>query len=170
MDGFLPGSECQDCKGKCCREHGCVLAPADFFKDGTGPEKENIVKKLKNGDLYAIDRTGYEGGLLYYIRMRHKCYTFIGIDAIGECVMLGDNGCGFSFEERPLGGKALQSSPDFHCTQTYTLDKMAADWEPYSEVLSEIFNEYEELFYSDGTFDECDERYFEWLRNKKGDK
>lgn len=29
--GFLPGTECKECKGRCCKEHGCVLSPEDMI-------------------------------------------------------------------------------------------------------------------------------------------
>ena len=29
-DGYRPGEECSHCKGRCCREKGCSLAPSDL--------------------------------------------------------------------------------------------------------------------------------------------
>lgn len=29
-DGYRPGEECSHCKGRCCREKGCCLAPSDL--------------------------------------------------------------------------------------------------------------------------------------------
>ena len=98
--------------------------------------------------------------------MRHKCYTFIGIDAMGECISLSDNGCMLSYEERPTGGRMLKSSPTLSCEQTYTGEMMKKDWEPYQDILKEIWTKYEAIFKEDGTFDKCDDAYFEYIRNK----
>lgn len=165
--GFPPGTECSLCKGKCCREHGCALAPEDLLLAGRLDSKEKLLTYLQKEDnLLAIDRNGTANGFLYYIRMRHKCYTFIGVDALGECAALTKEGCSLSYEERPKGGRMLKSSPDFCCSQEYSLQEMEEDWAPYQGLLSEIFQEYEDKFSKDGTFDACDEAYFSWLRTR----
>ena len=177
MDGFQPGEECIICQGKCCREHGCVLAPCDLFRAlrgagipcRMGDEEGQITRETllaflqREENLFAIDRM--HGGL-YFLRMRHKCYNFIGVDAMGECVALTEKGCSLAYEERPKGGRYLKSSPDFHCAQQYTAEMMAEDWAPFQELLQSIWEEYEPKFEADGTFDRCDEEYFRWMRSK----
>lgn len=184
MEGYAPGAECAECKGKCCRENGCCLSPEDLFRalNQKNPQlkfqrmlqrelKEHLLILLKDDDgYYAIDRAGSVDGMFYYLRMRHKCYTFVGIDAMGECVALTDTGCLFSEEDRPKGGRFLKSSPDRQCRQLYTVEDMQKDWAPYQKILSEIYLEYEAIFHADGTFDRCDEAYFAWLREKVNKK
>jgi hypothetical protein len=123
---------------------------------------------LKEDDgFYAIDRAVGTKGPFYYLRMRHKCYTFVGIDAMGQCVALTETGCLFSEEDRPKGGRFLKSSPDRRCKQLYTVEDMQKDWEPYQEILSEIYLEYEAIFKEDGTFDRCDRAYFAWMKEQR---
>lgn len=181
MEGYVPGAECTECKGKCCREKGCCLSPEDLFRALSKKNqelnfrrmlqkelKEHLMNLLKEEDgLYAIDRTVAADGPFYYLRMRHKCYTFIGVDAIGECVALTDTGCMLSYQERPKGGRFLKSSPDRRCQQMYTMADMYKDWAPFSKMLSEIYEEYEALFRENGTFDNCDRAYFAWMKAQR---
>lgn len=180
MEGYLPGAECAECKGRCCRENGCCLSPEDLFRALSVENKEidfsklpqdkikepllNLLKKKK---LYAIDRAVSAKGPFYYLRMRHKCYTFVGVDAMGECVALTEEGCLFSMEDRPKGGRYLKSSLQGQCKQMYTAEEMYTDWEAYQKILSEIYLEYEARFKEDGTFEKCDSAYFDFLRRKR---
>lgn len=182
MDGFMPGEECRQCRGRCCRERGCSLSPEDLhraFARETGSEKHwseeeglcqavlFLLQKETGNELYAIDYFNMAGAPVFYLRMRHKCHTFIGVDAIGECVALAEDGCTLDAERRPRGGRYLKSSPDGHCVQNYTREMMAKDWEPYQKILSLIWKEYEARFRQDGTFDRCEEAYFEWMRRQR---
>lgn len=177
MEGYRPGDECAKCGGRCCKEHGCSLAPSDLLRAlgvssgdscktfGTDVSRDALLNLLQGEDgLYAIDRVSGPKGAFFFMRMRHKCYTFVGVDAMGECIALTETGCRLSFEERPQGGRCLKSAPDYHCRQEYDIERMLADWEPYQELLQAIYTEYERIFTEDGTFDRCDEAYFARLR------
>lgn len=183
MDGYMPGEECKNCRGRCCREHGCSLSPEDMeqalIKEGFTTsvlklEEEELHKGILGllqkdcgKELYAIDRFGTVGGLVFFLRMRHKCHTFIGIDAVGECIALTPEGCSLNAEQRPRGGRFLESSPDGHCKQHYTQEMMERDWGPYQKVLSAIWEKYEPLFQNDGTFDRCEEHWFAFMRSER---
>ena len=167
MEGFLPGEECGICRGRCCKEHGCSLSPEDLIKllGGVRPNVSNVEELLTSKDgLYAIDTFGGAVGQVYFIRMRHKCYTFIGIDAMGECIALTEKGCSLSYEERPTGGRCLKSSPAFACVQQYDGAAMESDWLPYQDILKSIWNKYYDKFEAEGIFDACDEEYFKWQK------
>lgn len=224
---YPPGEECAQCGGRCCKEHGCVLAPEDLLRalarrarqgnaqaaaqqenvqaavpqadgqatvqaDGQAAiqaamQQENVqatqqgnaqttiqvdeaavtalLTDEKNG-MYAIEYVSTPQGACFYLRMRHKCYTFIGVDAMGECAALGSHGCLLPMEERPKGGRMLKSSPDRRCVQHYTVGQMCADWQPYQELLRSIYREWHARMTEDGTFDRCDEAYFAWQAGK----
>ena len=180
MEGFKPGEECTACQGKCCKETGCCLSPEDLQKTlksrNIGKEESlydqilSLLKEEQIQPLYAIDHFGTPKGPLYYLRMRHKCYTFIGIDAMGECTALTKEGCSLSQEQRPKGGRFLKSAPDRHCVQHYTREMMCEDWAPYQEILESIYKEYEVRFKEDGTFERCDADYFRWMREQREGK
>lgn len=200
MDGYKPGAECAECKGRCCREKGCSLSPADMsgaLRKFTEPDtalkqcaevvapsmeapsmeqssaelpslREQFLALLTAPDsLYAIDCFQEKTGTFYYLRMRHKCYTFIGVDAIGECIALTKDGCSLAESERPKGGRFLESVPNRQCIQHYTREEMLTDWAPFQEALASIWQEYYEQFIADGTFDKCDDAYFAWMRAQR---
>lgn len=126
-----------------------------------------LLQKETGNELYAIDYFNLSGVPVFYLRMRHKCHTFIGVDAMGECIALAEDGCMLDIGRRPKGGRFLKSSPDGHCVQNYTKEMMEKEWKPYQKVLSMIWKEYEDRFRGDGTFERCEEAYFAWMRSQR---
>ena len=173
MEGYEPGAECAACKGKCCKDKGCSLSPEDLLqalKDGHPDQqlREQILTLLTDPQgLYAIDYFSRPEGACFYLRMRHKCYTFIGVDAMGECIALTERGCSLPPERRPKGGRYLESRADRACIQHYDRDEMCRDWEPYQEALGSIWKEYYPKMKEDGTFDRCDDAYFAWMKAQR---
>lgn len=130
--------------------------------------EEKLLSFLQEeGNYYTIDCFYAPTGPLYYLRMRHKNYTFIGVDAIGECIALTKEGCSLSMEKRPKGGRFLESKPDGHCIQHYSKEQMTEDWLPYQKILKSIWDEYYNRFMEDGTFDRCDEANFAWMKAQR---
>ena len=173
MDGYRAGEECARCGGRCCRERGCSLSSEDMLRAlslGADEKKDRIkealLRELSEKNLYAIDSFHDSGRDFYYLRARHKCYTFIGVEAMGECAALTESGCALPEEERPKGGRFLESKPDGGCVQHYTKEEMLRDWDPYQPVLKEIWDAFYPVFLADGTFDACDEAYFAWMRER----
>ena len=165
MQTYTPGDECAICKGKCCKERGCALSPIDLEKRLQNITKESLLEYLQSSDCkFAIDMTQTREGTFYYLRMRTKCYTFIGLEGFGECICLSDEGCILSFDDRPVGGKCLKSSPDFHCKQEYTAQDMQNEWLKYQNILNEIWNEYADILEHDGTMEKCDKEYYEYMK------
>ncbi|MGN0376222.1 MAG: hypothetical protein ACI4ED_01170 [Suilimivivens sp.] len=181
MEGYAPGRECMSCKGKCCKEKGCSLSPEDMMKSlkrrNAGKETENLTDEslyreilamlTDEKGMYAIDYFSLKEGPFFYLRMKHKCYTFIGIDAIGECIALTENGCIFSGEDRPKGGRFLESNENMQCIQHYTREMMWEEWKPYQGIFSSLWKEYKEKFENDGTFERCDNEYFLWMKSQR---
>lgn len=164
---YPPLPVCAECKGLCCASLGCSLAPEDLHRAlGTDTcDRESVLALLQNSD-FAIDSFGYQGKRFYFLRMKHKCFTFIGVDAMGECIALTETGCRLSYEERPKGGRYLEAKPDRQCVQHYTKEDMITDWIPYQTILASIWDEYYLKFQSDGTFDTCEENYMNYQRAK----
>lgn len=176
MNGYKPGAECAECKGRCCKDKGCSLSPADLetaLKNRNGQKNtdslyEQILTLLKDPQgMYAIDYFSRPEGTCFYLRMRHKCYTFIGVDAMGECIALTKDGCSLSEALRPKGGRYLESRPDRACIQHYGREDMCLDWAPYQEALGSIWKEYYPKMKADGTFDRCDDAYFAWMKKQR---
>ncbi len=189
MEGYEPGQECSVCRGKCCRDKGCSLSPEDMNREllrkpeegadaaiiqsaneiGFSKLREELLALLTDSErgLYTIDYFSEPEGPCFYLRMRHKCYTFIGADAMGECVALTEKGCILSEDRRPKGGRFLESKASGQCVQHYTRAMMCEEWKPYQEVLGSIWNEYYPKMKQDGTFDRCDDAYFAWMKAQR---
>lgn len=168
--GFRPGEECSICQGRCCKERGCSLSPEDLTAEErqTLLDVESTVQFLKRDDnLYAVDVTYGAEGRLYYLRMRTKCYTFVGVEGFGECCALTENGCSLDYSRRPKGGRCLKSSPDFHCRQEYMPEEMEKDWQQYQSVLSTVYDKYSVILEEDGTIEECEKAYRQFYFDKK---
>ena len=148
---------------------GCSLEPEDMIRAMESREmtRENAEFLLQNGQ-FAIDSFHLGGQAFYYLRMKHKCFTFIGVDAMGECIALTDSGCSLAFKDRPKGGRMLEGREGGGCVQHYTQEMMIADWEPYQAMLESIWTDWHDKFERDGVFDKCEEEYMQYqMRSRK---
>lgn len=182
--GYESTELCAACGGACCKANGCSLAPEDMLREleiwraGMEPGREEDTENPGTVDMgkleawllesdCAVDSFTGQEGLCYYIRMRHKCFTFIGVDAMGECVALTDRGCSLPYERRPKGGRCLEGRQDRHCRQHYTQVQMEADWRPYQRQLREIWDRWHDRLKEEGVFDRCEEDYMRFQRVKR---
>ena len=191
-NGYESAEVCRVCGGACCKANGCSLAPEDMLRelaewkakqeDGgeTRKGRDAVLEKQQSGlpqrtwlerwlqaSQCAIDSFTGQSGPCYYIRMRHKCFTFIGVDAMGECIALTDRGCSLSYERRPRGGRYLEGRQDRRCLQHYTREQMETDWSPYQQLLSEIWDRWHDRLEREGVFDRCEEEYMRWQRERR---
>ena len=165
---YPPLSVCSECKGQCCKSLGCSLSPEDLLKTmGSKTYSLNLILEILQNNHFAIDSFSHLGKPFYFLRMQHKCFTFIGVDAMGECIALSDRGCLLTYNDRPKGGKYLEAREDRQCLQHYTREEMISDWLPYQPVLSSIWDEYYHRFTEDGTFDACEEAYMKYQMSKR---
>ena len=162
-DGYRNSAPCVRCQGRCCRTMGCSLSPEDMIRalQDRPATRESVEELLQEGN-FAIDSFQSGGHAFYYLRMQHKCFTFIGVDAMGECSMLTENGCSLAFEDRPKGGRMLEARENGDCVQHYTQEMMIADWSPYQEILDHIWKEWHDRLERDGVFDRCEEEYMQF--------
>ena len=126
---------CKKCKGLCCKQMGCHYSPKDF-KDLSF---EGLKKEIEKGKI-SIDwwETGDVFNPEYYLRARNKNGRIIDPSYGGECINLTEKGCSLSFEERPLGGKALKPDIFGYCRSYYTKEDCKNEWKPYKEVLKKL--------------------------------
>ena len=189
--GYESAEICKACGGACCKANGCSLAPEDMIRElaawqagreiSKAPDEGKSAGQAEEADLRfleewlqesdcAIDSFTGEAGLCYYIRMRHKCFTFIGVDAMGECIALTGQGCSLPYDRRPRGGRYLEGRQDRHCQQHYTREQMEEDWRPYQQQLGEIWDNWHDRLEQQGVFDRCEEAYMRYqmeMRRKR---
>lgn len=139
---FLPTSKCAECKGKCCKSMGCHFSPSDF-KEITF---EHLDYRIDCGYI-SID--WWEGDIddneihtrIPFLRMRNKNSPVVNPSWGGECILLTDSGCPLSFEDRPLGARALQPRED-DCKTFYSKQDCVRDWRPFVSILEKLIVEY----------------------------
>ena len=150
---------CRICGGKCCKQGGCPFSPRDFLEISFLKLRDEIAKGyisiayFPKGEKYCNPfKTG-----VFFLRMRNKGAPIVDIydESHGECILLTETGCPFSFENRPFGGKALlprmHAEPDgegymFFCGQEYSTKDICFEWLPFKRILHELA-----LYFADGT-------------------
>ena len=136
IEVFKASEVCSECKGCCCRRMGCHYSPHDF-KDLS---YEGLKAEIEKGRI-SIDWWEGMRHREYYLRARHVGEPIVYGSWGGRCVNLTDNGCSLSWEERPLGGKALKPAADPKtepCETSYSKEDCKNEWKPYSEILSRL--------------------------------
>lgn len=134
--------ECSKCKGKCCKNMGCHFSPSDFSEISF----EFLKAEIEKGCI-SIDWWEGDCGPEYFLRMRHKSAPIVDPSWGGECILLTDTGCPLPFERRPLGGRALKprDNENCNCTTTgYSKEDCKNEWKPYSSILSELIDCFED--------------------------
>ena len=146
---YPPTEICAVCGGYCCKHMGCHYSPTDF----SDLSFEALKSQIEKGGI-SIDWWVSGGTREYYLRARHVGEPVVKGSWGGRCVNLTDTGCSLSWEERPLGGKALkpQSKVGEGCHGYYSKEQCKDDWKPYAQVLHELVEHFGEE--ETGTFAE----------------
>lgn len=162
-------SQCAKCGGRCCKSMPCEIFPQDVFGDKE-PSFELLKEWIEKHPLYCIDWwDGDVRGLdwcdddyldrCYYIHPKTKGEKDRGLFIAswgGECIFLTDTGCSLSWEDRPLGGKALTPGPlvekmeflngkpiimptRYACTSSYSKKEACIAWLPYHEWFEKLY-------------------------------
>ncbi len=129
---YQPKPCCAVCKGSCCRRMACHYSPRDF-KDLSF---ESLKKEIEKGRI-SIDWWEAEEPE-YYLRARHVNASIVDPSFGGICINLTEDGCSLSFEDRPLGGKAVKPDPMMRCQNSYTKEMCKEEWKPYSQTLKRL--------------------------------
>lgn len=134
---YRPTKLCEACKGKCCRFMACHYSPSDFADLSYDGLKHEIAKGRISIDWWEADPPEY------YLRARNVGEPIVCGSWGGVCVNLTDTGCSLTWEERPLGGKALKPDRQL-CTSSYTKEECKEEWKAYADVLRQLVRYFEE--------------------------
>ena len=134
---YQPSADCKKCGGECCKTMGCHYSPRDF-KSLTF---EALKFEISKGRI-SIDWWEDPSGPQYYLRARNIGEPIVCGSWGGVCVNLTPTGCALSWEERPLGGRALK--PTYYrrkCIGSYSKEDCKNEWQEYAGLL-ELLVEY----------------------------
>lgn len=104
---------CRECGGMCCKKSGCDYSALDFKNCSYNTLYNELLKGDKSIVSYMKFKVDSNGNYTYepllYLRARNNGRDIVDLVSIKTgCSLLGENGCKFSYEERPSGGKNLK--------------------------------------------------------------
>lgn len=134
---------CSNCGGKCCKKSGCDYTVDDFDNLSFNYLYEllqegniSIVSTLKI-TITANDKEWITPFL--YLRSRNINRPIVDLLSLKTtCSQLLENGCRYTYQERPSGGKNLIPSPNYDCRHNINQRELLKEWERYQKVLSRL--------------------------------
>lgn len=135
---------CSKCGGKCCKSMGCHYSPTDFTNITFETLKQSIDKGYISIDWWEGDVFDNDRERTYFLRIRNKKANIVDPSWGGECVLLTEQGCSLSFNERPMGGRALTPGTIYDsCINPYSKEDCCQEWYPYQDILERLVYEYQ---------------------------
>lgn len=136
---------CRECGGMCCKKSGCDYSANDF----KNCSYDNLVKELSKGDKSIVCYMRFKedslGNLIYdpflYLRARNNNRDIVDLVSMKSgCASLLENGCSFSYEQRPEGGRNLKPvrPSDGDCRPLINPFDIVKTWKPYQKTLKRI--------------------------------
>ena len=134
---------CKKCGGLCCKKSGCDYLPRDF----SDLSFNELYQKLEEGNISIVAMLRFErlsnGKLVVnpflYLRARNKNREIIDLFSMKTtCSMLQENGCTYSYKDRPSMGKNLVPNSNHKCYPLENPIQLIEDWSSYQKVLSKI--------------------------------
>ena len=133
---------CRECGGFCCKKSVCDYSPKDF--DDLSINK--LHEKLLEGNISIISYLEFKrsgNGKLYaepflYLRARNVDRDVVDLVSYKKrCSMLKEDGCSYSFEERPFGGRNLIPGKS-RCIPEIDPYDIVMEWGRYQKVLHRL--------------------------------
>ena len=133
---------CRECGGFCCKKSGCDYSPRDF----SDLSINKLHEKLLEGNISIISYLEFKrsgNGKLYaepflYLRARNTDRDVVDLVSYKKrCSMLREDGCSYSFEERPFGGRNLIPGKT-RCVPEVDPYDIVMEWGRYQKVLHRL--------------------------------
>lgn len=138
---------CRKCGGYCCKKSGCDYGVDDF----SDLSYKGLLKVLAQGNISIVACLQFS-----YVNNKMCCSPFLYLRARNEkrdvvdllsvktrCSMLKDDGCSYSYEERPRGGRNLIPAEKKElCLPKDSPLEIIREWGNYQKVLSRIVKNY----------------------------
>ena len=132
---------CRKCGGNCCQKSGCDYVPEDF------PEisLNYLLSKLEEGYISIVSAQDFKtlpnGQIVntpfLYLRARNKNRPIVDLLSLKTmCASLTENGCIFTYEKRPTGGKNLTPDENGNCYPKENPVELIKRWERYQKILA----------------------------------
>jgi len=144
---------CAECGGECCKRCGCHFSPDDFEEISFDFLKKEIEKGYITITFFSAENLHRDIGA-YILRVRNQ-NTPIVYSGTKEspCILLTENGCKLSYEDRPSGGKLLIPEKKLKfifnkeqriCPSRYSTRDCCYEWLPHKEILEQLSDYFED--------------------------
>lgn len=138
---------CSKCKGRCCKNCGCFYSPRDFKEISYRYLKREIQKGYISIDLVKKTKKSRDVPRdTLVLRVRNVDSPIVDTDQDHRprsCSRLTDEGCTFSYEDRPTGGKKLIPILNVEgylmCYPSYSYVECAQEWSHYQWTLRRLY-------------------------------
>lgn len=131
---------CSSCKGMCCNRMGCAFSTDDFKEISFEFLKSEIEKGFISIDWWEGDidnQNKYDR--VYFLRMRNKNSHIVDPSWGGKgCILLTENGCPLSLENRPKEARLLEPKENRNCISHYPKEEYVRDWRKFYDILSAL--------------------------------
>lgn len=134
---------CASCGGKCCKKSGCDYTPSDF----SDLSFNALYELLQQGNISIVSSLEFlltpDGKYwvtpLLHLRARNINRPIVDLISMKtSCSQLLENGCKYSYEERPSGGKNLIPQPNDNCYTNIDLQVLMQEWNTYQKLLARL--------------------------------
>ncbi len=133
---------CATCGGMCCKKCGCDFG-IDNFENLT---IDYLQKKLEEGYISIVSYQNFKkygnkiiDNPFLYLRARNINRPIVDLLSMKTtCLSLGENGCQFSFEERPKGGQNLIPRENHLCYPLKDPILIINEWKNYQQILQRL--------------------------------
>lgn len=140
---------CRECGGICCIKCGCDYGAGDFIDKSY----KSLLESLSLGDKSIVAMIDFKtlgkdkivAEPILYIRARNINRDIVDLVSMKtRCSQLGENGCNYDYDYRPLGGRNLcPSKPeDGPCRPVISPLYILNTWKPYQTQLRKIVKYY----------------------------
>ena len=138
---------CRECGGKCCIKCGCDYSALDF--DDLSYNK--LCEILSEGKISIVSMVNFRkipngktiADLFLYLRARNTDRDVVDLISMKtKCSLLTENGCSYSYDERPTGGKNLVPVSGGRCYPNEDPYELMESWRPYQNSLRKVVKRY----------------------------
>ena len=138
VEVYQASEVCARCKGMCCKKYSGCYSPEDFGEVTYEKLRTDMKKGLLAIDWWEADPPEY------FVRPRHVNEPVVCGSWGGVCVNLTEEGCRLSWNDRPLGCKALKpmENAQDYCRSDYLKEDSKNDWKQYDGILRRLVEEY----------------------------
>lgn len=128
---------CKKCGGRCCKNAGCDFSAQDFKEISI----DELQKQIDSGKISIVVDVilNEKKELKFFLSVKMRNVGAPAIDFINfmpqPCSALTDEGCTFTFEDRPSGGRNLIPMTSVAC---FYIEDVYYTWEPYQNILEQL--------------------------------